>query len=514
MKRIFEHVRMNKPKRSAFDLSHEVKTSGNFADLLPVNTMEVVPGDQVSMNTEALVRMAPTIAPIMHRVDVYIHHFFVPNRIIMPDWESFIFPTDDSGTLPSLPVVTMTNLTPPDLASDRSLWARLGLPTFDTSQLTGQFQVNALPFRAYQEIYNEYYRDENLVAKVDIEDPSSIVALRQRAWEKDYFTSALPFAQKGPQVDIGLGINYSDVGVFVDQSGTPADAQGQIGNYPGGNINSTGFGTGEQAGNIQNIDDASLNIEDLRRGARLQEWLERAARGGTRYKEALLSFFGVTAGDARLDRPEYLGGGKQPITISEVLNTTGIASSGTTPDSSGAVQGDMAGHGIAVGAKNNFKYSVKEHGYIMSILSILPKPSYQQGVPRHFQYKDRYDYYWKEFANIGEQEVQSSELYWTPDGGSANTETFGYQQRYAHYKYACNHTSGDMRSSLDFWHLGRKFNTRPVLDETFITPTAEDDLSRIFAVDPKTTGADPFWIQLYHDVKARRPMPYFSNPRL
>lgn len=516
MKRIFEKVGMNKPKRSAFDLSHEVKTSCDWADLNPIMCQEVVPGDQFSVNSEVLVRMAPTIAPVMHRVDVYVHHFFVPNRIIWSGWEDFIFPSDASGTLPVLPKLTVSSGTPIDRVDDKSLWARLGLPTLASTQDLGQdFSVNALPFRAYQAIFNEYYRDENLVAEVDLEGntpQTDVGKLQRRAWEKDYFTSALPFAQKGPAVNLGLDINYRDGSDVIDTAtGLPVVGPKEIGADSVGKLAPVDLITPpDTTYTLDNIEDASVTIEELRRGARLQEWLERAARGGTRYKEALLSFFGVSAGDARLDRPEYLGGGRQPITISEVLNTTGIQQDAAQ----GAPQGDMAGHGIAVGANNNFKYSIKEHGYIMSIMSILPKPSYQQGIPRHFSYNDRYDYYWKEFANIGEQEVLNKELYFQPTATTANDVTFGYQQRYAHYKYACNHTSGDMRSTLDFWHVGRKFTVPPALDETFITPTEEDDLDRIFAVDAKTTGANQFWVQVYNSVKARRPMPYFSNPRL
>lgn len=509
-KNIFEKVKMNKPKRSAFDLSHEVKTSATWGTLNPIMCEEVVPGDQFSVNSELLVRMAPTIAPVMHRIDVYVHHFYVPNRIIDSNWEEFIFPKDVPDVPPPLPKITITSTTPANVTDDKSLWSRFGLPSFDPAVLAEDLQVNALPFMAYNAIYNEYYRDQNLVDEVSAIN----TGLLTRAWEKDYFTSCLPWAQKSAspvQIPVGgLEVNYKNPANVIPavQQPLPQDlAYTASGDFID-NADPTNF---LGIDNISNLGDAEINIEDLRRGARLQEWLERAARGGTRYKEALLSFFGVSAGDGRLDRPEYLGGGKQAITISEVLNSTGItAQSGNE----GGPVGDMSGHGIAVGAKNQFKYSVKEHGYIISLLSILPHTSYQQGIDRHWRYQDRFDYYWKEFANIGEQEVANEELYFNPQNTGANETTFGYQQRYAHYKYKSNQTTGDMRGTLDFWHVGRIFDVLPTLNETFITPTEQDDLDRIFAVDAKTTGADQFWVQVYNSVKARRPMPYFSNPTL
>lgn len=503
-RKIFEKARSKKVRHSAFDLSHEVKTSQNWGELNPIMCKEVLPGDQFGVNSEVMVRMAPTIAPIMHRVDVYVHHFFVPNRIIWDGWEDFIFPQDNGGTIPTLPQVAVSQGTGAFRVADGSLWARLGLPSFDPTLLPIEgIRVNALPFKAYQAIYNEYYRDENLQSEVDLNsnDISVIGNLQKRAWEKDYFTSALPFSQKGPSVIIPTGVgSIDDVTLHDRVSGNPITSEDV-------NTDASGFLTGTLSGlggKLQFRDgQLGTTIEGLRRSARLQEWLERAARGGTRYKEALMSFFGMNVGDARLDRPEYLGGGKQPITISEVLNTTGITG--------GNVQGDMAGHGIAVGANNNFKYTCKEHGHIISLLSILPKTAYQQGIERNWSRQDRYDYYWHEFANLGEQEVLNKELYFDPSGTNPNEGTFGYQQRYAEYKYACDRVTGDMRTSLDFWHVGRQFNAPPTLNSTFITPTNEDDLDRIFAVED---GTDPFWVQVYNSVKARRPMPYFSNPTL
>ena len=508
-RKIFEQAMMSSPKKSAFDLSHEHKTTTQFSKLTPILNMEVVPGDQIAVNSEILVRMAPTIAPIMHRVDVYVHHFFVPNRIVWDKWEDFIFPKNDSSTPPLMPTVTINAISNQKRFETGSLANHLGIPAIDVANLIDPIEVSQLPFRAYLGIYNDFYRDQNLEDEIAIDNTTEMLKLRFRAWEKDYFTSALPYAQKGPAVKIPTGAGSLldtkladlNTGLNVTQGNITADLDGTIINdsADGGQINFEGSEMG-------------TTIEDLRRSARLQEWLEKAARAGTRYKEGIKSFFGTNIGDARLDRPEYLGGGKQPITISEVLNTTGNISNTNYSDTQPNVQGDMAGHGIAVGGKNNFKYSVKEHGHIISIMSIMPKPAYQQGIDKLWTRNDRFDYYWPEFANLGEQEVKNQELYVTTDAATRE-QTFGYQQKYAEYKYSSDKVTGDFAGNLDFWHLGRKFANQPYLNNIFIKPNVSE-FERIFAVDSKTTGSDQFWCQIYHDVKARRPMPYFGTPKL
>ena len=509
-RKIFEQAMMSSPKKSAFDLSHEHKTTTEFSKLTPIMNMEVVPGDQIAVNSEILVRMAPTIAPIMHRVDVFVHHFFVPNRIVWDKWEDFIFPKDDYKTPPTMPTVEISEqYSLPELWGTRSLANHLGFPVIDPKQLIDNIKVSSLPFRAYTAIYNDYYRDQNLEDELDL-DSDEIFKIRYRAWEKDYFTSALPFAQKGPAVKIPGGSGSLKDVQLADQVTGLGLPNANLSTDVNSVVRST---TDPTKGGQLNFGESNMGttIEDLRRSARLQEWLEKAARAGTRYKEGIKSFFGTNIGDARLDRPEYLGGGKQPITISEVLNTTGNIS-GDTTDQQPNVQGDMAGHGIAVGGKNNFKYSVKEHGHIISIMSIMPKPAYQQGIDKLWTRNDRFDYYWPEFANLGEQEIKNQELYVTADSATRD-QTFGYQQKYAEYKYACDKVTGDFAGNLDFWHLGRKFVDQPYLNNAFIKPDVEE-FERIFAVDSKTTGTDQFWCQIYHDVKARRPMPYFGTPRL
>lgn len=519
--KIFDTVRERAPKKSGFDLSHEKKLSMKFGKLTPMLLQEVMPGDVFKGRTEALIRMAPMVAPIMHRVDAYIHYFNVPNRIIWPEWEDFITGGDKGTEAPNMPVVQIGSLL---TGGKGTLTDYFGIPTMDEDALA-PIQVSALPYRAYHEIWNEYYRDQNLQEPFDWEIASSaeMAALQTRAYEKDYFTSALPYPQKGPAVELPLDISYSpqykepiSVNNLGNPNTTPADwGNGDTGRWgsrapveavpgtPDPYIEHPDGWHIENLADQQSVDSTSITIEELRRASRLQEWLEIAARAGSRYKELIKSMFGTNTGDARLDRPEYIGGGKIPISISEVLNTVGVE--GQAP------QGDMAGHGIAVGAKSSFFCKVKEHGHIIGIMSILPKTGYQQGLARLWGRRDKFDFPWPKFANLGEQAVKNSELYQDYTDATENDLTFGYVQRYGEYKYAENTVHGDFRDDLDFWHLSRKFANRPQLNEEFIQCDNADN-QRIFAVtDP---NIDKFYVQLYNQVQATRPLPYFSNPTL
>ena len=294
--------------------------------------------------------------------------------------------------------------------------------------------VNALPFAAYQAIYNEYYRDQNLIDPIDYklidgDNATSFGRVRElcnmrlRAWEHDYFTASLPFAQKGAAVDIPLGQIAENAPIYRDSNDvTPTTLTGTPYSVvvPGSNSPTTSTDLFAATGGLE-VEPTTIN--DLRRAYRLQEWLEKNARGGTRYIESILSHFGVKSSDARLQRPEYITGVKTPVVISEVLNTSG------TQDQ--LPQGNMAGHGIAVSSGKSGNYYAEEHGYVIGIMSIMPKTAYQQGIPRNFLKLDPLDYYWPSFANIGEQEVQVQELY----AYTANrADTFGYVPRYAEYR--------------------------------------------------------------------------------
>lgn len=517
---IFDSIKPNKVKRNKFSLSHERKFSMNMGDLVPIMCQEIVPGDNFRVNTETLMRLAPMLAPIMHRVNVYTHYFFVPNRLVWPEWEDFITGGRLGTSAPVMPfflqntsaVINSSNYFLPG-----SLWDYLGLPTCEEvgNVYSTIPEVSVLPFRAYQLIWDEYYRDQNLMPSLDMTYYSGAVSsesellklltLRKRCWEKDYFTSALPFAQRGGEalLPFSAEVTYKDVSEVRFANG---NSPTQVYDLMGDDELMVGLDTPGRIENIENIESGTTTINDLRRAIKIQEWLERAARGGSRYIEAILSHFGVRSSDSRLQRPEYLGGGKSPVVISEVLSTVG-----TLEESEFSPQGTMSGHGISIGNRNGFQRSFEEHGYVIGIMSVLPRTAYQQGVPRSFWRKDKFDYYWPEFAHLGEQEVLNQELKYSW-GSVGNDETFGYQSRYAEYKYQPSTVHGDMKSTLDFWHMARKWDQSahcPPLNEDFVTA---DPTHRIFAVEDETMHK--LWVQIYNEVDALRPMPFFGEPSL
>ena len=519
---IFSKVAMPRPQTNTFDLSHDRKFSGKIGELMPISVMEVVPGDKFNIKATNMTRFAPLITPIMHKASVYCHFFFVPNRILWPNWENFISGGEDGLADPTFPTV---DLTIPTQYGVQTLADYLGLPT--GNQLT---DVSALPFAAYQKIYQDYYRDENLIPKTDVSvsdgtqsnvDTIELASMKKRAWQHDYFTSALPWTQRGPEATIPLGTsadivyNHSLPGPATtlknwtsgatinnfDSSGTPLETSSTgrlLSNLPG----QTYIDVDNSSALEVDLSTATASsINDLRRAFRLQEWLERNARGGARYIEIITAHFGVRSSDARLQRPEFLGGSSTPITISEVLQTSANASEPTP-------QGNMAGHGVSVGSSNYVSYRAEEHGYIIGIMSVMPKTAYQQGVPKHWKKLDKFDYYWPSFANIGEQPIYNEELY--HQNTAEDAEVFGYTPRYAEYKYIPSTVHGEFRDSLKFWHMGRIFANKPSLNADFIEcDSAEVD--RVFNV---TEGSEHLYVYLHNEVKATRLMPYFGTPTI
>ena len=502
---LFNVIQIKKPRTNVFDLSHEKKLSFNMGELVPIFMEDVVPGDKFRVNTEMLIRMAPMIAPVMHRVNVYTHFFFVPYRLLWSNWEKFITGGETGNETPTFPTVLINNDVATSFNAGR-LADYLGIPATDGKTISNSLQISALPFRAYQLIYNEYYRDQNLQTAIAITKNDTVgtpelavlLTLRNRAWEKDYFTSALPWTQRGGEVTLPNAPDYKDTSDIYRSNGTdPASGNLQTsGSYPHKMVDSSGSATLR----VENLDGIEISINDLRSATRLQRWLEKNARGGSRYVEQILSHFGVKSSDARLQRPEYLGGGKSPIVISEVLNTSATA---TEP------QGNMAGHGIGVGNTNSFQKYFEEHGLILGIMSVLPRTAYQQGIEKLWTKFDKFDYYFPEFANLGEQEVKVKELYTCYDGTNYNETTFGYQPRYSEYKFKNSSYHGDFRNTLAYWHLARIFASKPSLNSSFVT---SDPSHRIFAVTDPTK--DKLYCQLYNNVRAIRPMPVFGTPTL
>lgn len=513
-------VKMTAPNLAVHDLSHDVKLSCNMGQLVPVLAMECVPGDRIKCSVEAITRFAPLVSPMMHRVNQYFHWFFVPNRLIWKNWENYITNTIPSGQtlLPAHPYITMQGVLvePSDPLS--KLPNYLGIP-YKPIDATDPVKVSALPFAAYQKIYMDYYRDQNLVAEYlpnegFLKDGENDVeaevwcALKRRAWTKDYFTAALPFAQKGEPVDIPLGETSGIFPVTTNSLYTPLPGTTNIlldGSIePSSTPNSFNIPVASTTGGLGS--DLKVNIEggtvtpttinDLRVAFRLQEWLEKSARGGSRYIENMLVHFGVRSSDKRLQRAEYIYGTKSPVQISEVLNTTG------TED---VPQGNMAGHGISVTSSEDGNYFCEEHGYLMCIMSILPDTAYQNGIPRHFlKINHPTELFWPSFAHLGEQPVYNDEIYAFSASGK---ETFGYQPRSAEYRYINSRVCGEFATTLDFWHMGRKFDTLPSLNAEFINakPT-----HRVFAVIDE--NIDKMYCHIYHNIRAVRPIPKYGTP--
>jgi len=537
----FQSVKLNKPTRSSFDLTHDKRLTTRMGRLTPVLVQECVPSDSFDISSEMLVRLAPLLAPIYDQIEVYVHLFFVPNRLIWEDWEEFITGGRlgvgiDPAVAPVPPFVNIgaaltsagNNFDPGTLAD------YLGVPSLGViDPVPANWNLTTLdvmPFGAYQLIWYHYYRDRNFIDDNDtfplasgdqgVSLFNSLNTSQNRNYTHDYFTSALPFTQRGEEVliPIEVALTYRDEAILYD-TGVPGVApSGALATIATGSTGPDGeagtgiFTPGKNALGIDNIESASngsTTINDFRAAYALQVWLERNAIGGSRYTESTQAHFGVKPQDSRLQRPEYIGGGRIPVRISEVLSTSWSVDG----DSETVPLANMAGHGLTYGNTNRARYFCTEHGFIMGILSIMNPPSYFQGLPRMFRRRSFLDYPWPTFAKLGEQEVHNFEIYCNPASlieTDGQLPLFGYQSRYAEYKHNHNTVHGDFKTNLDFWHMARKLDpTSAVLNEQFIQC---DPTNRVFAVEDETI--DKIFVHMFHRINARRPLPRYNIPNL
>lgn len=481
-------------KRSKFNLSYTKLLSMDMGELVPVGLTEVLPGDTVQQATSALIRCSPLVAPVMHPVRVAIHHWYVPHRIIWEDFEDFITGGPDGMDDSIFPTISMPVS---GGATVGSLADYLGVPTGVNS-----LEVSALPFRAYAKIWNEFYRDQDLQAEIAIDDTSgpdtsTNTALQNGDWEKDYFTSSRPWEQKGPAITIPLGTTAPVISSGTQPTFIQTDnAGGQRGlfgvggetrvavalpNFAGNQNLKFGSNTGLQA----DLTGASaITINALREAMALQRYAEARARYGSRYTE-YLRYLGIRSSDARLQRPEYLGGGRQTIQFSEVLQTA----EGEEP------VGSMRGHGIAAMRSNRYRKFFEEHGYVISLMVVRPKTIYTQGLFRHWNRRTKEDFWQTELQHIGQQEVLNKEVY----AAHANpNDTFGFQDRYDEYRRAESLVSGEFRTTmLDYWHMARVFTSSPALNASFVSAVPT---KRIFA----STNTDGLYVTCKHSIQARR----------
>lgn len=540
---LFSQIPSTQIPRSVFDRSHGYKTTFNSGYLVPFYVDEVLPGDSFKLTATLFARLATPIVPFMDNLYLETFFFFVPNRLVWDNWQKFNGeqknPTDSTDFL--IPTVSGTNV------QNQTLWDYFGLPT----NVNKALKVNALPFRAYNLIFNEWFRDENLqeslkVPTTDGPDNLSDYSLVRRGKRHDYFTSCLPWPQKGPGVEIALGGSAKvtgDVSLAAQYGSFHADnGISSVSNwsspYPVSFTDPVILGSKDQAwsrvpktvplsitastssdpGSISyyagrglvlannlsaDLSGATpISINDLRQAFQIQKLYERDARGGTRYTEILRSHFGVVSPDARLQRPEYLGGSSARISINPVQQTS--STNDTTP------QGNLAAYGVVADSFHGFSKSFVEHGYVFGFVNVRADLTYQQGLNRMWSRQGRFDFYWPVLAHLGEQAVLNKEIY--AQGTADDDKVFGYQERYAEYRYYPGQITGKFRSTdpqpLDSWHLAQKFSSLPTLSPQFIQDNPP--VERVIAVQDEPQ----FLFDSYIRLKCARPMPVYSVPGL
>ncbi len=525
--------------RSTFDRSASVKTSFNAGDIVPFFLEEVLPGDTFNVKSSKVVRMQTLLTPMMDNVYLDTYYFFVPNRLVWKHWKEFNGENTESAWIPET-----TYEVPQITAPAGTGWSvgtiadYFGIPTG-----VPNLSVSALPFRAYALIMNEWFRDQNLSDPLVVPDDDATVAGVNTgtfvsdvakggkpyiaAKYHDYFTSCLPSPQKGPDVTIPVsgGATGSAIPVYSlaqdhDQTvsgfaGGPLKFNGGTTYYsstgrrvtfdPEGSTNPPQYPLNLYAVGESSVQMATINA--LRMAFQIQKLYERDARGGSRYIEILKSHFGVTSPDARLQRPEYLGGNRVPININQVIQQSGTGTGSSTP------QGTVVGMSQTTDSHADFIKSFTEHGFIIGVMVARYDHTYQQGLDRLWSRKDRFDYYWPVFANIGEQAVKNKEIY--AQGNAEDDQVFGYQEAWADYRYKPNRVTGEMRSayaqSLDVWHLADDYASRPSLSDSWIRED-KSNIDRVLAVTSE--NSNQFFADIYVQNRATRPMPMYSVPGL
>lgn len=488
-------------KRSKFSLSNYKLLSMKMGYVVPVNLTEVLPGDSIQQSTGVFMRLAPMVAPVMHPVHMTVQHFFVPTRLLWGDFEDFITGGPDGTDVSVPPTVTVT-------PEQSSLADYLGLP------LGKALKVSALPFRAYDLIWNEFFRDQDLQQELPISldggtDTTTSLVLQRPAWQKDYFTTARPWPQKGPSVTLPL---LGSATATVSGQGSPRFSISGSGDYPASAQGSGGGGfrylalsgsEGAPTGAVSWVNPAlgvnvdlsnvsAVNVNQLREAFSLQRFQEKRSLFGSRYED-YLRYLGVRPQDSRLQLPEYLGGTSQTIQFSEVLQTGGDA------------VGQMYGHGISAMRSKRMRRFIPEHGYIMSLLYVRPIPVYAQGVERLWHRETKEDYWQREFEHIGQQEVLNQEVY--ADGSESDKGVFGYQNRYDEYRRGVNTISGEFRTTQDYWHMARIFANRPALNADFVMSNPTD---RIFQATEQQS--DQLYCMVQNNIIARRLVSRNGNP--